>query len=428
MSTNDTTYATYAAYVGIDWADQTHSVCVRAAQSQTDEPYALPQDPQAIHAWARALHARFPHGPIAVAVEQSRGPLIYALLQHAHLALFPINPAILTKYREAATAASGVKDDPLDAQLACEVVRLHRDWLRVLRPPPAAVRQLQLLVEARRGFVEQRTAFCEQLGAALKAYFPQALKLSGDLNSPLCWALLRRWPTLTAIQAARTTTLERFYREHGVHSAERIAERVALVRSAVALTADPAVLAALPVQVAVLLAQLAALAPAIADYDRRIAGLFAQQADAALFAALPGAGAQLAPRLYVAFGPDRSRFKSAAEIQCLSGIAPVTTRSGKMHLTQWRWHCPTFLRQTFQEFAGCSVPHSRWAQAFYQLQLERGKSPQQAKRALAYKWQRILFRCWQENQPYDEARYIANLRHRHSSLVPRIDALQNLAA
>jgi transposase len=423
-----TNHVTYAAYVGIDWADQAHSVCLRSADSDTDEQRELPHEPQAIHDWARELRVRFPHGKIAVALEQSRGPLIYALLQHPHLDLLPINPAILTKYREAATAASGVKDDPFDAQLACEVVRIHRDWLRPLQPLPTTVRQLQLLVEARRGFVEQRSAFCEQLGAALKAYFPQALKLVGDLNSPLCWALLRRWPTLSAIQAARTVTLERFYRRRGVHSAERIAERVAIVRSAVALTGDAAVLAAMPLQVSVLLAQLEALHPSIAEYDRRIAAVFSGEPDAALFASLPGAGPQLAPRLYVAFGPDRSRFQSAEQIQCLSGIAPVTKRSGKMHLTQWRWHCPTFLRQTFQEFAGCSVPHSRWAQAFYQLQLEHGHSPQQAKRALAYKWQRILFRCWQDQQPYNEDHYIATLRRRNSSLIPRIDALHTLAA
>lgn len=427
MNTNDND-ASYAAYVGIDWADQTHSVCVRAAHSSRDEQRELPHDPESIHEWARELRVRFPQGKIAVGIEQSRGPLIYALLQHPHLEIFPINPAILTKYREAATAASGVKDDPLDARLACEVVRLHGDWLRVLRPQPAAVRQLQLLVEARRTFVEQRSAFCEQLGAALKLYFPQALKLVGNLNSPLCWALLRRWPTLAAIQSARSTSVEQFYREHGLHSAERIAERIAVIRSAVALTDDAAVLAAVPLQVSVLIAQLEALHPALADYDRHIAELFSQQTDAALFTSFPGAGPQLAPRLYVAFGSDRSRFKSAAEIQCLSGIAPVTIRSGKMHLTQWRWHCPTYLRQTFHEFAGCSVPHSRWARAFYTLQLERGKSPHQAKRALAYKWQRIIFCCWQENQTYDEDRYIASLRHRHSSLIPRIDALQNLAA
>lgn len=420
--------ACYAAYVGIDWADRAHSVCVWPAGASQPELSELPHVPEAIHPWARQLHQRFPAGQIAVALEQTRGPLLYALLQHPYLELFPINPARLAKYREAVTAASGRKSDPLDAALACEVLRMHRDWLRPLRPMPAKVRELQLLVEARRHFVDQRTALIEQLTAALKAYYPQALQLVGDLNSPLGRAWLRRWPTLTALQAARPTTIERFYQAHGLHSAELIAARLQLIRQAVSLTDDPAVLAAMPVQVAVLLAQLASLAPALADYDRRIAALFAAEPEAQIFATLPGAGAQLAPRLYVAFGPDRDRYQSADQIQCFSGVAPITKRSGRTWVTRWRWHCPTFLRQTFQEFAGCSIPHSRWAHAFYTQQLERGQSPSQAKRALAYKWQRILFRCWQTRTPYDEARYLASLREHHSPLIARIDALQTCAA
>jgi transposase len=418
----------YAAYVGIDWADRAHAVCVRAAGADQDEQSVLPHTPEALHEWARQLQQRFGHASIAIAVEQSRGPLIYALLQYPDFELFPVNPAISAKYREAATAASGRKDDPLDAGLICELLRVHRDWLRPLRPMPATVRQLQLLLEARRGFVDQRTALVEQLTAALKAYYPQALQLVGNLNSPLAWAFLRRWPTLAALQAARPTMLERFYRTHGLHAGDLIAARLQRVRSAVALTADAAVLSALPLQVHVVVAQIEVLYPAIADYDQRIARLFAAEADAPLFASLPGAGPQLAPRLYVAFGPDRSRFQSAAQLQCFSGIAPVTTRSGHQHLTQWRWHCPTFLRQTFQEFAGCSVPHSRWARAFYQQQLDRGKTSNQAKRALAYKWQRIVFHCWVTHTPYDEARYLAALRQHQSPLVARIDAMQEIAA
>jgi len=421
--------ADFAAFVGLDWADSFHQVCLREAGSVRDEQRMVSQEPQALHAWARELAMRFAGRKIAVGIEQSRGPVIYALMQHAHLVLYPVNPAMLAKYRAAATAASGVKDDPLDARLSCELVRVHRDWLRPLALPPAQVRELQMLVEARRGWVEQRSTWCEQLGAALKSYFPQVLQLVGTLNSPLCWALLRRWPTLGALQKARPETLRRFYREHGLHSTEEIEQRLKLVRTAVALTTDAAVLSAMPMQVMALLSVLPEVRDTIADYDERIARLFASQADAALFAAFPGAGAQLAPRLYIAFGPDRGRYQSAAEIQRYSGIAPVRKKSGDgLDRTQWRWHCPKFLRQTFHEFAGCSVPHSLWAQAFYQLQLQRGKTPEKAKRALAFKWQRIIFRCWQNNEAYDENRYLAALRQRGSPLVAHIDQLTRDAA
>jgi transposase len=343
---------------------------------------------------------------------------------HAHLELFPINPAMLAKYREAAKAASGTKNDPLDASLLCELLRVHRDWLRPLPTVPAAARELQMLLEARRGLVDQRTGLCCQLGAALKSYYPQALALVGhDVGSPLACAFLRRWPTLSAVQRARPETLRDFYHAHQVRSEERIEERLAVVRSTVALTNDAAVLATLPVLVASIVAQLEVLAPVIADYDQRIAASFASQPDAAVFESMPGAGAQLAPRLCVAYGPDRTRYASALQLQQYSGIAPVQEQSGNTKITHWRWHCPTFLRQSFHEFAGCSVPQSRWAKAYYDEQIARGKPRHQVLRALAYKWQRIMFRCWQNQEPYDEERYIAALRRRHSPLITKIDSI-----
>ncbi len=423
------TSSDYAAYVGLDWADRVHQICLRAAGSTRDEQTKLENTPEALHGWANELRARFPDGKIAVALEQSRGPVIYALSMHAPLELFPLNPAMVTKYREAAKAASGTKNDPLDACLQCELVRLHRDWLRPLAPLPADTRELLLLVETRRRLVDQRTALCHQLKATLKGYYPQALALVGnDVGTALAWALLRRWPTLAAVQRSRPQSLRDFYHAHGVRSAELIEQRLAGLRAAVALTDDPAVLATHPLLVCVLVAQLEALQPAIADYDERIAACFARQADAGLFASFPGAGAQLAPRLLVAFGPDRSRYESAQSLQQYSGIAPVKATSGDHPgSTHWRWHCPKFLRQSFHEFARCSIGQSAWALAYFKLQLQRGKKKHQAIRALAYKWQRIMFRCWQTRTPYDEARYLAALRKRGSTLLPYIDALETAA-
>jgi transposase len=417
------TITSYVAFVGLDWADRSHQVCLRAADSDHDEQSKLAHDPLALHTWAYELRARFPHGKIAVALEQTKGALVYALSMHEHLELYPLNPAMVAKYREAAKAASGTKNDPLDAALQCELVRIHRDWLRPLPAVPAELRALQMLLEARRGLVDQRSGLCNQLTAALKGYYPQALHLVGeDVGSPLAIAFLRRWPTLAAVQSTRPETLRRFYYAHQVRSAERIEERVAVQRTAVALTSDAAVLATLPLQVAAALAQLEALAPVIADYDRRIAANFAQQADVRLFDGLPGAGPQLAPRLLVAFGADRTRYPDVTAFQQYSGIAPVQEQSGNTKVTHWRWHCPKFLRQSFHEFAGCSVPRSRWAKAYYTREIARGRPRHHVLRSLAFKWQRVLFRCWQTGQPYNEETYLAALRRHGSPLISDIDS------
>ena len=104
-------------------------------------------------------------------------------------------------------------------------------------------------------------------------------------------------------------------------------------------------------------------------------------------------------------------------MQNLSGIAPVTKRSGKQCVVQRRWACPKFLRQTFHEFAQHSIGQATWARAYYQLQRARGKGHHAAVRALAYKWIRVLFACWKTRTPYDESRYLEQLRRQQSPLL-----------
>ena len=155
----------------------------------------------------------------------------------------------------------------------------------------------------------------------------------------------------------------------------------------------------------------------LAAMDESLKQLMRQHPDAGLYVDLPGAGDALAPRLLAAFGDDRDRMDSPASMQCLSGIAPVTRRSGKRCSVQRRWACSKFLRQTFHEFASHSRLHSAWAKAFYKSQRSAGKGHHTAVRALAFKWIRILFRCWKTRTPYDEATYIRALERRNSPLL-----------
>jgi hypothetical protein len=142
-----------------------------------------------------------------------------------------------------------------------------------------------------------------------------------------------------------------------------------------------------------------------------------------IFESLPGAGAVMAPRLLAAFGSQRERYGNAGQVQSYTGIAPVTETSGKKKWVHFRWACPKFLRQSFQEWAGHSIPHSVWARAYYQQQRSNGHDHPAAVRALAFKWIRVVFRCWKDSVAYDESKYLASLararlspgcRRRHS--------------
>jgi transposase len=409
------------AWIGLDWADQQHEGRLQAVDSPQVESFSLSQTPEALDAWVCQLRRRFPMGFLAVALEQSRGPLIYALMKYDFLLLYPVPPKMLADYRKA-FSGSGAKSDPRDSDLLLELLRCHRHHLRVWRPDDAQTRKLSLLVEHRRDFVDRRTALTNQLTSLLKQSYPQALEWAGELSRPVAAHFLRQWPSLAAVQQARRSDLRRFYRNHGRWQPAPLEERLDQIRQAKPLTTDPAVLQTSALMITLLAQQLLALFPALAEVEQTIAQLFPPHPDHQLWDSFPGAGDALAPRLLAAFGADRQRFASAVEVQQFSGIAPVTESSGKIRWVHWRWACPKFLRQTLHEFAACSIPQAAWAKAYYQQQRARGKTHHAAVRALAFKWTRILYRCWKEHTPYDEHRYLEALARRGSPLLARLAA------
>ena len=117
---------TFAAFVGLDWADAKHDICLQAASSEQREHSSLDHTPEAIEAWVCSLQQRFAGKPIAIGLELNKGPIVFALRKYHFLVLFPINPLTLARYREAFTP-SRAKDDPTDAALQLEVLRTHRD-------------------------------------------------------------------------------------------------------------------------------------------------------------------------------------------------------------------------------------------------------------------------------------------------------------
>jgi len=406
----------FAAFVGLDWADTKHDVCLQATGTEQREFLRLEHSPEAINAWVQTLRTRFNGQPVAVCLELNKGPIVSALRNYEFLVLFPVNPLTVAKYREAFTP-SRAKDDPTDAELQVEILLKHRDKLTPLSPQSPTMRALAQLVEHRRRLVGDKVRLTNRLTSALKNYFPHVLQWFQEKDTVLFCDFLSRWPTLKAVQLARRATVEGFFRAHHVRSADVITTRIQAIKSALALTTDEGVITPNVLLVQALVAQLRVTLQAIADFDRAIAQRAQDHPDFPLFEALPGAGAVFAPRLLVAFGEQRERFTSADELQKYAGIAPVTERSGKKSWVHWRLQCPKFLRQTFVEWAAESTRHSFWAQVYYQQQRDKGKAHQAAVRALAFKWIRVLYRCWQERTPYDESVYLQALKRRNAPLL-----------
>jgi transposase len=406
---------TFTAFIGIDWADAKHDFCLQERGSDRREFGCIAHEVGCIDEWASALHQRF-GGPIAIALELAKGPIVYALQKYDFLVLFPINPLTLAKYRQAFTP-SRAKDDPTDAELALDLLVRHPERFAPLQPQSVAMRTLISLTENRRELVNDKTRITNRLTFTLKQYYPQVLQWFDQHDTVLFCDFLARWPTLLQARRAHQASLRSFFHAHNAHRPQIIATRLKAIKAAVPLTQDPGVIDPCKLHVVILVEQLRLALQSIEQFDQHIAELAPTLPDYALFADLPGAGPHLAPRLLVAFGEDRERYQGAEELQKYSGIAPVTERSGKKSWVRWRWQCPTFLRQTFVEWAGQTINKSFWAGAYYAQQRAKGCTYQAAVRALAFKWIRILYACWKTRTPYDESKYLKALKRRGSTLL-----------
>jgi transposase len=417
----------YAAFVGMDWADEEHAVCIIPADGGKSEHGTLKQEPEAIGAWVGELRQRFGGRPVAICLEQSRGPLLYALMSYDFLVLCPINPVQLAAYRKALDP-SGAKGDPRDGELLARFLRDQGDQLRVWRPDDEVTRGLRLLNEQRRAWVEERVALENQLRQRLKETYPLALRLfPGDLHADQVVRFLAKFPTLKELQRASPKQLAEHLgqprRQADEPSVEELGrQRMNIIRQATPLTTDRAVIEHARLVICHVVTQIRSLNCAIGDCEKKIAEWFAEHPDRDLFSSFPGAGAALVPRLAAAYGTDRDKFQDAREMQQMSGIAPITRSSGKTRVVLKRWACPRFLRQTFHEFARCSTKFSAWAHAYVEMRTAAGASYHVTLRALAFKWQRILFRCWKNHEPYDEERYLQSLRAAESKILRYIPA------
>lgn len=161
----------FTAWVGIDWADQKHFWSLQPAGSERREHGELQHTPEAVEAWVAELRLRFGHRPVAVAVEQTRGALVFMLSKYEGLHIYPVPPAMSSHFRKA-FYASGTKDDGKDADLLLDILQLHRARLRRLSPDSEATRLVQNLVEERRKLVDEKSAQKNRLESYLKVYFP----------------------------------------------------------------------------------------------------------------------------------------------------------------------------------------------------------------------------------------------------------------
>jgi hypothetical protein len=296
---------------------------------------------------------------------------------------------MLAQYRKA-FSPSGAKDAPTDAELALDLMLNYPKKIKALKMESEPVRKLTYLVEQRRRLVGDRRRFSNRLINTLKQYYPHLLDWFSHRRSGMFCDFITRWPNLQKLKRARADTLRKFFHADPGRTVSCTEQSLLLISQAEPLTLDNAVIESHQLLAVALANQMLVVVEAIKVFDKEISTLFEVLTDAELYKSLPGTG------------------------PCL---APVAERSGQKCWVHGRYQCSKFNRQSFVEWAAKSVHQSYWAGLYYQQQRSKGNTHQSSVRSLAFKWIRVLYRCWKTKEPYDESKYLKVLLDRNYPLL-----------
>lgn len=404
-------------FAALDWAKEHHDVIVldRHGAVQVEFRFA-----HSAAGWAEFAQKMKPFGGAPFTVETSSGPAVDQLLQQGW-ALYPVAPTAATRYRER-KAPSGTKSDRHDVWALADALRTDGHAWRPLRPQDEATATLRTLCRDEIALIEQRTALVNQLQAALGEYYPAALEAFPDWTLPAAWALVVKFPTPAALQAAGQRKWEKFLHTHRLWRPETATERLVIFSRANAWPSRAATVAAKSLLAVSLAKVLQTLQGQLEEYRRRISAAFAQHPDHDIFGALPGAKAKLAPRLLAELGSVRDEYPDADALLCQAGVSPVSYQSGQVNKCRLRRACNKVLRATVHLWANATLQTCAWARAYYDLKRAEGQSHASALRCLAKRWLKILWHLWQHHQAYDEATYLAQLQRRNSPTWAKLQA------
>ena len=391
-------------YVGIDWAAETHAVCVLDSAGKIKSQFTITHTADGFAELLRRL-SKLSHEAmeVPVAIERPDGRLVDALLE-AGYPVVPVSPNAIKTWRDG-EVLSGAKSDAGDATVIAEYVRLRAHRLRPATPFTAETKALRTVVRTREDIIEMRVAATNQLAALLDAHWPGAKAIFADVESPIALDFLTRYPTAAHATHLGEKRLAAFCVKHGYSGRRPAAELLHRLRQAPAGTTDEALVDAVRDAVLALVAVLKTLGAARKDLDRSVAAHLGEHPDAAIFTSLPRSGRINAAQMLAEWGDSKTAYEGPDAVAALAGMTPVTNQSGKHTAVHFRWACNKRLRKAVATFADNSRHASPWAEHIYRQAIARGHDHPHAIRVLARAWIRVIYRCWLDGVPYDPAKH-----------------------
>jgi transposase len=397
-------------FVGIDWASETHRVCLLDGTGRCVGERDVAHDGAGLAQlcdWLRATTGA-PAARIAVAIEVPHGPVVEALLEQG-FAVYVINPRQLDRFRDRFTVA-GAKDDSRDAHVLGDAVRTDRHALRRLSVEHPLVIELREFSRLSDDLQQEQQRLAGRLREQLWRYYPQALALTDDLTSDWFLALWRQAPTPARAARLRQSTVAQLFKTHRVRRLQA-AEAVAILRRP-PMPVAAGTTAAACAHIETLIARLALIKRQLRAAHRRLDELCArleagdgpgqpfEQRDLEILRSLPGVG-RIVQATLLAEAPDLVRRRDYEALRAFCGVAPVTRRSGKSCIVIRRLACNKRLGNAVFHWAKAAARHDPASRQRYAALRQRGHSQGRALRGVADRALFVLCTLLRRQTPFD---------------------------
>jgi transposase len=387
-----------AWFVGIDWASQSHSVCLLDAEGRHVARHEFAHGGAGLtelRAWLLEK-TRAAAGQIAVAIEMPHGPVVEMLLEHG-FAVFAINPKQLDRFRDRFTVA-GAKDDRRDAHVLAGSLRTDPAAFRRLVAEASVMIELREWSRMTDELQQERTRLANRLRQQLWRYYPQAAKLTDDVADEWFLAIWQKVPTPASAAKAKENAIARILRAYRI----RRLDAAAVLRT---LREAPLFVASGTTEAAC--AHIRSLAARLHLVNRQIreaqqnldrlcdqiegeenaSGQNCKQCDVTILRSWPGIGRiNLATLLAEAADPLRRRDYHA--LRALAGAAPVTRQSGKQRFVVRRLACNRRLQSAVHHWSRVAMQHDAVTRKRYDALRARGHGHARALRSVG---DRLLF-------------------------------------
>lgn len=393
-------------FAGLDWASRTHAVCVIDQRGSVRTQFEVNHDAAGLAELCRRLKAAH---ICAVAIERPSGLVVDALLEAA-IQVVPIHPNVVKATRPRYRSHGG-KSDACDAYLLADLLRTDGHRFKPLAPECDEIRSLRALVRGRDDLVATRVQMANQLRSLLESFWAGAAEVFADVDSPIGLAFIQRYPTPESAGRLGPKRMAAFCAQHGYSGRRPPEQLLDRLHQAAGVTLGELEMEAKG-ELALSMARiLVRLVEQIRLLTSRIEHCVESSDDGRIIMSFPRAGRICAAQILSELGSVRERFDDVERLAAEAGVTPVTYQSGKSKTVGFRWACNHRLRAALTCMADNSRHANAWAAHLYENARARGCDHPHAIRILARAWLRVIWRAWQDRQPYDAQRHTSAMLH-----------------